>query len=594
MAQPMMSRARLWVVGGQRRWMSVGLLVVALTAACSGSPSPPAAAPRSPAAGLSTAQADQAQPTAAQRPRWIRRGHARLIRRPPPRSWAAPAINDLYADGATVLAATGHGIERSTDDGRRWRTVMTGDRMSSITHGPTGYVGFGVVGGGERSVTATSDDGVHWQRVVSSRNDPDRLDLYGDTAVLDGSIGIAVPNASLNGLSYRLARTTDGGRHWRRVRGFREADGGVQLLPDGTLYITGSANRRQCNGVYRSTDIGATWTLLPGSCVRQPLLSLQFLDATHAIAVGGSAIKFNGGRVIETSSDSGSTWTTTDHVPMRSNFRRMKEGFARADFTSPTTGFVRGGICGNTEEGPCGGELYATTDAGRHLTRLPDPSPDGWSSIALTGADSLVAAGVSEGPDSVSGTSSDGGRGWRLEIRPRHLTTASFTRRRSTLFWRNSLGSFVSRDDGRSWTVTNRRVATVVRQDGQTAADRRLVVAIDQQDVLAVSRRRGPWHELRLDRAGDCQVAVAADDIWLNCSGSPSGTSFVAFSGDGGRRWRRESTGHSDLVDGRLVATGHGRAVICRGGALWRTRDGGATWRQSWPRLPGEGETGRA
>jgi hypothetical protein len=37
-----------------------------------------------------------------------------------------------------------------------------------------------------------------------------------------------------------------------------------------------------------------------------------------------------------------------------------------------------------------------------------------------------------------------------------------------------------------------------------------------------------------------------------------------------------------------LRGTGGDSAVFAKGGALWRTTDGGATWREAWPRLPGE------
>jgi photosystem II stability/assembly factor-like uncharacterized protein len=39
-----------------------------------------------------------------------------------------------------------------------------------------------------------------------------------------------------------------------------------------------------------------------------------------------------------------------------------------------------------------------------------------------------------------------------------------------------------------------------------------------------------------------------------------------------------------------IIAIGPHTAVFAGlNGALWRTHDGGATWQETWPNLPGEG-----
>jgi hypothetical protein len=298
-------------------------------------------------------------------------------------------VVDLYAAGDLVLAATYHGISRSTDGGRHWQTALGHDQMSSVTRGPTGYAALGIRRSDDRPVTATSRDGVHWTTVVAARNDGPAG--VGDALVLDGESGIAVSLPNRFPSAWPMMRTTDGGRHWRRVRRFRYAGGGLQMSASGTIVATAPGTGKNCAGaVYSSVDLGATWSELPGSCSPLPLTDVQFVDATHAVAVGGVGAEAGGGRIIETTADGGTTWQLTNHTRTRA-VSPSPDGFGGVDFLTPTTGFVFGGLCPDSLQGPCGGDLYWTTDAGRHLTRLPDPAPEGWLSIAKTGPGRFVA-----------------------------------------------------------------------------------------------------------------------------------------------------------------------------------------------------------
>jgi photosystem II stability/assembly factor-like uncharacterized protein len=455
------------------------------------------------------------------------------------------AVLDLYADGDGVLAAMDNGISRSTDGGRHWHTVLRHVDMSSVTRGPTGYAALGVRRSDERPVTATSPDGVHWTTVVGARREVGRIGIgIGGALVLDGETGIAVSKQNRSPGASPMLRTTDGGRHWHKVRQFGYAEGGLQMSSSGTIVATGPSQGKRCAGeVYRSIDLGATWSQLPGSCSPLPLTDVQFVDATHAVAVGGIEAKVGGGRIIETTADGGLTWQVTNDTPTRESYR-SPDGFGGVDFLTSTMGFVFGGLCVDSLQGPCGGHLYWTTDAGRHLMKLPDPAREGWLSIAKTGPGRFVAAATGRNGQDAIGETTDSGRHWRLQTSPLQVDTYGLSGNRHALFWRNTLGTFVSRSAGERWRP--RRPFTRRRH----------------------STRDTHWR-LRYSPSGDRAWAVHSDD---------SGRTLSAY---------RMPSWVADWGPS-LHGTGGNSAVFAFDGAIWRTTDGGATWRQSWPRLRGE------
>jgi photosystem II stability/assembly factor-like uncharacterized protein len=480
---------------------------------------------------------------------WRDTGTALMRPAAPPDMSVPSDVLDLYADGDGVLAAMDHGISRSTDSGRHWHTVLRHVEMSSVTRGPTGYAALGVRRRDDRAVTATSRDGVHWTTVVAARHDDASPAGIGYALVLDGDTGVAVSRPNRSPGDGPMMRTTDSGRHWQKVRRFGDAEGGLQMSASGTIVATASGQGKRCVGeIYRSIDLGATWSRLPGSCSPLPLTGVQFVDATHAVAVGGIEAKVGGGRIIETTADGGLNWQVTNESPTRQSYR-SPDGFGGVDFLTPTTGFVFGGVCVDSLGGPCGGDLYWTTDGGRHLSRLPDPAREGWLSIARTGSDRFVAAATGRNGHDAIGETTDGGHHWRLQMSGRQVDTYGLSGNGQALFWRNTLGTFVSHSAGRRWRPTK----PLARHRHRT--------------------RDTHWR-LRYSPSGSRAWVVHRDD---------SGKTLTAYRMP---LWVA-TWGPS------LHGTGGNGAVFAKGGDLWRTTDGGATWQESWPRLRGERWPGR-
>jgi hypothetical protein len=625
--------------------------------------------------------------------RWTDRGTARLVSHRAPRSRVISDANDLYADGSVVLAATFNGISRSTDGGRHWRSVLSGIRMNSVTRGPTGYSGLGVRRNPDRAIVATSRDGIHWRARREDVRHEHTGPGFGAALVMDGPVGVAVNRVDLSFLG-PMWRTTDGGRVWSQIKRFGQtALGGLRMSASGTIVATAAGQGTSCRGaVYRSTNLGATWAELPGSCSSLPLWDVQFVDADHGVAVGGATFKGAGGQVIETTADGGRTWTVTRYIAPDPNFRHVAEGFDTVDFVTPSVGYVLDGICEDGQGAPCAGNLYRTTDSGRHLTAIPSSSlSKGWLSVAATADNRFVVSGGGAGePDGVAVGDGTTGR-LRNRIRPRDVFSDEFQGVDATGFWHNTLGTFAtsarvhrwhrvhvaslrgedvedygvsvappgyvlsehsvaspvvvraSSDGGTRWTdvkLTKRRnvnqvldgyavgpggsaaalvgsgygersihpslllssdggrrwkraghvsftVSTNVEEPLGVALNRRVLVVLNN-DQLEISSDHGrTWQASDLPGTFLCGVSAYRSELWLECPTTGPDATWILHSGDRGRRWSGHSLGVSPDTE-TVVATGPGSAEFASAGSIWRTVDGGATWRQSWPRLSGE------
>jgi hypothetical protein len=159
---------------------------------------------------------------------WTDRGTARLVSHRAPRSRVISDANDLSADGSVALAATFNGISRSTDGGRQWRSVLSGERMNSVTRGPTGYAALGFLG-------------------------------HGDSMAGEDFCGVSVYRSELwlmcdGGSRTWILRSDDAGRTW--------SGHGLAISPDTQTVVAtgpGSAEFANAASIWRTVDGGATW-----------------------------------------------------------------------------------------------------------------------------------------------------------------------------------------------------------------------------------------------------------------------------------------------------------------------------------------------
>ncbi len=386
-----------------------------------------------------------------------------LAKAAPPASAALPGANDLLATSTAVLAATDLGVFRSTDGGATWRPVLTGVEAWSLTAAASGgYAAIGNLPGKLNvgpAVLATSADGVHWRvrKITAPRS---VIPLGGGYRFAMSGIGphataIAVSDTTWAFYSSPALRSTDGGLTWTRIGRTLPRGGfnGVTFTDGGRVaFVTApgrgpSASQRCSGAVYRSTDAGAAWSLLPSSCEPYPLTALQFRNARQGLAAGGLGYKEGGGLVVESTSDGGRTWSTILRIKTGNPAGTPAPvGIVRLDMVSAQDGWAIAGGCDGGQNGPCAGSVLVTTDGGHRWQGTSQAA----NSLTGLGASGQVAL-AGDDPITTMASTTDGGRTWTRQAPPRWISTTAFAGTGSSQVWATNLGDFLSSDAGSTW-----------------------------------------------------------------------------------------------------------------------------------------------
>ncbi len=202
--------------------------------------------------------------------------------------WFDPALDGL------VYARTRAGLYRSDDAGRSWQPMAAEveARIDAVLPGPAAGHALALTNSGP--VYRTRDGGRRWEP-------------HGDLG-RDGAIyavlrwpdpgGERLLAAAHAGLLF----SDDAGRAWQlweAAPGFAAANDLAQA-PDGTLYLASS------DGVYRSTDAGATWTPAGQGLPPAAVLSVAAAPSRPEVLYAGTD-----GRGLYRSDDAGRTWART-------------------------------------------------------------------------------------------------------------------------------------------------------------------------------------------------------------------------------------------------------------------------------------------
>ncbi|MGH9443036.1 MAG: WD40/YVTN/BNR-like repeat-containing protein [Thermoanaerobaculia bacterium] len=205
----------------------------------------------------------------------------------------AYVVTDSFQDPSNPYSLRG-AVARTTDGGTTWTVgAATGllarlaaDPRNSGTLYGTAYdphLGSGVY----KSI----DGGATWRKIESGLPN-----LYAGAIATDPVFPLRVYVADQ--FSSSLWRSDDGGENWQATGAIDDLSASQIVVgndPASTVFVTGS------RGVWRSSDLGATWILVPSLPPAIVAVDPRFAAILYAAALTGS------GRVF-VSRDAGSTW----------------------------------------------------------------------------------------------------------------------------------------------------------------------------------------------------------------------------------------------------------------------------------------------
>ena len=243
----------------------------------------------------------------------------------------------LAVDSSYILASTGGGLFRSSNEGESWSEVyggfsygFPGHIVNCVTASPVGYLYAGTTDGVYRS----SDHGNSWSQTDAGFSPTNPL-IY--SLAVDSSGNVF---AGINGAVYE---STNNGSNWTQV--FTTAGSYVEQLavaPDGEVFAGTSKT------IYKSTDKGASWVNTPVPIDTSILVYSLAFSANGDVFAG---TRFNG---VFVSTDSGATWTQVN--------TGMQDGI------SAIAGGPNGYIFAGCPEGHYANPIFRSTDFGASWT----------------------------------------------------------------------------------------------------------------------------------------------------------------------------------------------------------------------------------
>ena len=470
---------------------------------------------------------------------------------------------------AAFVTAPGHGarcagaVYRSTDGGATWSLLpascepypLMALQFVDARHGFAAG-GLSLKAGGGAVMESTSDGGRTWRTVLHTRMDNDsgastagyvRLDMVSARAgwAIAGGCEIG-ENGPCDGT---VVVTADGGHHWTYT-----PQGATSLAGLGPRVALAGDDRLATLG--RTADGGRTWS------DQSPPRWI----ATSAFSGAGAAHVWATSLGDFLSTSAGSAWVRADQL------ETTPYAYENWLAASPDR------LLGYTEAM----QVVSSNDGGQTFTtsRIPDNN----------GNDILQAAALGSGGRAIAVAGEDTDCTSRAQVRRAEKLKPG---------WKPPSGAstlFTSTDGGTHWNGTGYELPFGVQSPTSATVDGPLIAIIDACNRLQLGTDGGlRWRAEAIYKTLSCTVS----GLWLSCQASYGGF-WVLHSADGGATWTAfwlraaaAANGISlvgpspspTITPSGVFPAGPTAAVMPAGGSLWRTTDGGRSWRQSWPPL---------
>ncbi len=359
-------------------------------------------------------------------------------------------------------------------------------------------------------------------------------------------------------------KTTDGGKIWKMLPGTKgKAVWSVTLFPANPDVIAAGTE----DGVYRSLDGGALWKHIsaPGNAEFRPVVSLAFDPVNSEIVYAGTT------HLPWRTSNGGASWE-----PIHAGMIDDSDVFSiQVDARKPESVYASA----------CSG-LYASADGARHWKQLP--TPKGAFRTYFVSLDPKHAGVVFAGTTAGLLRSEDGGKAFRV-VSTEAVRSISFDPSvpDRIFFASTTAGLMVSTDGGRTIHASN---AGFTNRSFTALTGARGVLYATSVFETGSGVYRSDNFGLRWDRTG---VAGTEREIRvISAAPDQPGTLFAAGyhgllkSKDGGKTWAGLNGPAGAGQFTALAALPHNVVLAGTGQGVFETRDG-STWQPASIGIPG-------
>jgi photosystem II stability/assembly factor-like uncharacterized protein len=448
---------------------------------------------------------------------------------------------------------------KTEDGGETWQDVRhcTSGTYTNIQFS-SALVGY--ASGAWGSIMKTTDGGENWQALPA----PTSSYASGRLFFLNDTVGFLAKEG--------VYKTTDGGHTWTTLYNSWDDFSDVFFINDMTGFISG-----RFNTLLKTTDGGKTWTAID-------LAFLGFNKAVRRVSFIDANIGFIGGDgFIAKTTDSGKTWK---RVEPSNAYPYVNDIY----FLDSSTGYVTSGFNG--------GGIYKTTDAG-----------ETWESVSLSGTPFSIHFNGNTGCmvgeiDAGSATSfgrllsitKDGGKSWKAISNAEYdsYSDGSFVTEKVGYLahwpssYTNNNNYFKTVDGGENWLEHSTNIEGDYpfikffnEQKGVMIGEAVLRTEDGGKTWTKFPHEMGYYNQIR-------GIEFVSENTWFIGTYSDG---FIYRTTDGGKSLVKISQ-----IPGPLISMDFASAQIGFVGTLfgkiYRTTDGGITWKVVYDDYNGENYTG--